>query len=82
MGRAALRWSAADLARESGVGYATIARFELGQAIQADNVALLRRALEAGGCRFLMSGPHKGAVVPPAPQAIEDRSAGNPTMPR
>jgi transcriptional regulator with XRE-family HTH domain len=56
MGRAALRWSAADLAKAAGVGYATIARFETGQPVTPETVATVRAALEAGGVEFIPAG--------------------------
>lgn len=82
MARAALGWSLDDLAESSGVSRRTIAKFEAGGSILPDNVEAMRRAMEAAGCRFLMNGPHKGAVVPPAAKPIEDKSGGNPLMPR
>lgn len=82
MARAALGWSWDELARAAGVGRRTVARFERGEAVSPGTVETLRKALEAGGCRFLMSGQFKGAVVPPAQKPIEDQSGGNPLMPR
>ena len=64
MARAALKWSAADLAREAGIGYATVARFESGQQVQSDSVGVMRQALERGGVEFIAPGsvvrPGKG----------------------
>lgn len=54
--RAFLRWSATDLAIESGVGVATIRRIELSEGVLSCNVRtleLLRGALEAAGIEFL-----------------------------
>ena len=56
MARAALKWSAHDLAREAQVGYATVARFESGQTVQADSIASMRAALEGGGVEFISAG--------------------------
>ena len=56
MARAALKWSATDLAREAAIGYATVARFESGQTVQADNIASMRLALERGGVEFISAG--------------------------
>ncbi len=56
MGRAALRWSAAELAKAAGVGYATVARYETGQAVTTETVATLQAALEAAGVEFIPAG--------------------------
>lgn len=56
MARAALKWSAADLAREAGIGYATVARFEAGSAVQQDSIETMRNALERGGVEFIAPG--------------------------
>lgn len=82
MARAAKGWSLDDLAEASNVGRRTIARYEVGESVSADSVEKLRKAFEAAGVQFLMSGPHKGAVVPPRLAPIEDRSGGNPLLPR
>lgn len=65
MARAALRWSWDNLAAESGVGRATIARFERGENVQPDRAQAMRQALEASGVLFVDSGKLAGAVVPP-----------------
>lgn len=54
--RALLRWSAADLARESAVGANTIRRAEVAEeaiALTAANQLAIRRALEAAGVEFI-----------------------------
>lgn len=54
--RALLRWSAADLARESAVGANTIRRAETAEeniALTAANQLALRRAFEAAGVDFI-----------------------------
>ena len=54
--RALLRWSAADLVRESGVSYATIHRAEAVNgktAMTFANASAIRRALEAAGVELL-----------------------------
>jgi transcriptional regulator with XRE-family HTH domain len=56
MARAALKWSANDLAREAVIGYATVARFESGQNVQMDSIAAMRGALERGGIEFIAAG--------------------------
>jgi ribosome-binding protein aMBF1 (putative translation factor) len=54
--RALLRWSAADLARESAVGVTTIRRAEVAESetslTTANNLAI-RRALESAGVEFI-----------------------------
>ncbi|WBY08325.1 helix-turn-helix transcriptional regulator [Sphingomonas sp. 7/4-4] len=62
MARAALEWSAQDLADAAGVGYATVARFELGKSVQDATVAKLRSALEAHRIRFIDSGKMAGGI--------------------
>jgi transcriptional regulator with XRE-family HTH domain len=56
MARAAVKWSAQDLAREAAIGYATVARFESGQTVQADSADAMRSALERGGVEFIAAG--------------------------
>ncbi len=54
--RALLRWSAADLVRESGVSHATIHRAETlngKTAMTFANATAIRRALEAAGVELL-----------------------------
>jgi transcriptional regulator with XRE-family HTH domain len=54
--RALLRWSAADLVRESGVSHATIHRAETANgktAMTFANATAIRRALEAAGVELL-----------------------------
>lgn len=65
MARAGLGWSAADLARSAGVGARTVARFELGEAVQPESVQAMRRALECAGILFLDNGKLAGGVIPP-----------------
>jgi hypothetical protein len=55
-GRALIRWSAEDLARESAVGLTTIRRAELLDGATSMTVAnnlAIRRALEAAGVDFI-----------------------------
>jgi hypothetical protein len=55
-GRALLRWSADDLARESALGVNTIRRAELAEdktSLTAANDLSVRRALEAAGVDFI-----------------------------
>jgi len=55
-GRALLRWSAADLARASGVSLPTIKRLELEQGVPSIGVGLLasiQASLEGAGVQFL-----------------------------
>jgi transcriptional regulator with XRE-family HTH domain len=54
--RALLRWSGADLVRESGVSHATIHRAEAVNGkttMTLANASAIRRALEAAGIEFL-----------------------------
>nr|WP_246685635.1 helix-turn-helix domain-containing protein [Methylobacterium sp. WL103] len=53
MGRAALGWSTADLAREADVGSNTINRFEAGQDARISSVDKIRDALERAGLQFI-----------------------------
>ena len=55
-GRALLRWSAADLARESALGVNTVRRAEVAgeeTSLTAANELAVRRALEAAGVEFI-----------------------------
>ena len=57
MARAALGWSIRKLAAEAGVGTATVARFETGQAEPIRVTAeAMQRALEAAGVVFTEHG--------------------------
>jgi ribosome-binding protein aMBF1 (putative translation factor) len=54
--RALLRWSAADLARESALGVNTVRRAEVAEeetSLTAANELAIRRALEAAGVEFI-----------------------------
>jgi len=62
MGRAALNWSRADLAKEAGVGVATVVRFESGVSVQDENIAAMKAAMEKRRVKFIEDGPLKGAV--------------------
>lgn len=60
MARVAVSWSAADLADASGVGEATIRRFETGRGeIFPHTLERIQRALEKKGVIFLASGELK-----------------------
>lgn len=55
-GRALIRWSAAELAREAKLGLATIRRAEVAEGVTSMTVAnglAVRRALEAAGVEFI-----------------------------
>jgi len=55
-GRALIRWSAADLAREAKLGLATIRRAEVAEGATSMTVAnelAVRRALEVAGVEFI-----------------------------
>ena len=63
--RALLLWSAEVLAKESGVGVATIRRLELAQGLPSSNVntlSAIKTALESAGVEFLGT-PQQGAGV-------------------
>jgi len=60
MARAALGWSVDQLAKASGVGSRTIARFEAGQAIQPEKMEAMRGALVAKGIAFTNGGKRAG----------------------
>jgi hypothetical protein len=50
-----------------GVSYRTIFRLENEQRdVQAEKVAVIPRAFEQAGVRFLDSGPDAGAIIPPS----------------
>lgn len=54
--RALLRWSAADLARESSVGANTVRRAEVAESVTsltAANELAIRRAFESAGVEFI-----------------------------
>ena len=54
--RALLKWSAEDLAKEAGVGIATVRRFELDKGVPSGQVRILgalKATLEAGGIEFI-----------------------------
>ncbi len=54
MGRAALAWTASELAKQSSVGVTTISRFESGLTSPTRaTLAAMRRALEAAGVEFI-----------------------------
>lgn len=64
--RALLRWSAAELAKRSGVSYASIARAEAVEGLpgmQVRNLAALKAALEAGGVSFIEADADGGPGV-------------------
>lgn len=66
MARAALRWSVNEAGHAAGVSYRTIVRLENEQRdIQIEKIAVIRRAFEAAGVRFIEEGTNAGGVVPP-----------------
>lgn len=56
MARAALKWSSHDLADAAGVARITVARFELGQAIEDVKRDAIQAAFERAGIVFFGSG--------------------------
>ena len=77
MARAALDWSIGDLADAAELDQLSVKRFENGDPLLPFKVEALRKAFEAKGVRFVMSGPFEGAVVPPGPQAIPAECNGH-----
>ena len=57
-----MKWSLTDLAEAAGVGRATAARFELGEAVEEIKVADMRKAFEAKRIQFVNKGRWAGAV--------------------
>lgn len=62
MARVALKWSAADLANEAGIGYATVARFESGRTVEPENVEKLRACFVGHGIEFINGGKRVGVA--------------------
>lgn len=54
--RALVSWTAEDLAREAGIGLATVKRFELGGDARQSSVDKMVAALESAGIRFIGAG--------------------------
>jgi hypothetical protein len=79
--RALLRWSAADLVRESGVSLATIHRAESVDGITAmtfSNASAVRRALENAGVEFIAENGGGLGVRLKRRLASIDENAGGP----
>lgn len=51
--RALLRWTAADLAKEAGLGAATVRRCEAGNGVLEKAQIAIQSALEAAGVEFI-----------------------------
>jgi transcriptional regulator with XRE-family HTH domain len=64
MARSGLNISGRELADLSGVGYATIARFEAGANITDENREKLKAALIAAGAQFTWRSGRAGVTVP------------------
>ena len=61
MARAALKWTALELAQAANIGVATVNRFEAGQGKpNGSTLDAMQRALEEGGAVFLDAGQMKG----------------------
>jgi hypothetical protein len=61
-GRALLNWTAATLAKRSGVSYPTVQRAETADGVprmKTPNLFAIQRALEEGGIVFLDPGEHR-----------------------
>lgn len=66
MARVSLGWTLDELAATSGVGRQAILRFEQDKTrFHPRNAVKVRKALEAGGVRFIDEGEFVGGVVPP-----------------
>jgi transcriptional regulator with XRE-family HTH domain len=65
MARAALGWSLNDLRDASGLGRATLARFELDSPVADATLATICATYEREGVEFIERGTHRGGVVPP-----------------
>ena len=62
MARASLSWSRAQLAEASGVGVATVVRFETGVTVLPETIAAMRAAFETRRVKFIEQGKFAGAV--------------------
>jgi hypothetical protein len=84
--RALLRWSAADLVRESGVSLATIHRAESVDGVTAmtlANATAIRRALENAGVEFIEeNGGGLGARLKQRLEFIDENGGGPGVRPR
>ena len=63
MARAALGWSARELAKKVGVATNTVSRFEVGGGMRVDTLAQLENALEKGGVIFIPRDANGGPGV-------------------
>ena len=79
--RAVLRWSVAHLAARTGVGTATIKRYEAGDGVPTSrkgHLATLRRAYEAVGIEFVGTPEDAPGIrvhpVPPDDDGVTDDS--------
>jgi DNA-binding transcriptional regulator YiaG len=67
MARAALGWSAHDLAAKTGLSYGAVQKAESAPGIPsmlAKNLLAIKSALEKGGCRFIDAGDYSGKGGP------------------
>lgn len=62
MARAALKWKLDDLAEHSGVGRATVARFEAGENVRPEMVETLRACFVRYGIEFINGGRRAGVA--------------------
>lgn len=63
--RGLLKWSAADLAKQSGVGLSTLLRLEAGDGVpgaQARTLEAIQKAFEAAGVEFIGSSTQNAGV--------------------
>ena len=62
MARAALNWTITGLSQASGVGRASVARFEIGEPVGLKLISAIRQAFESQGIRFFDTGQFAGGV--------------------
>lgn len=63
MARAALGWSAPDLAKKAGVSRNTVLRFENTEETHLSTVTALQTALEAAGIEFVWKDGKQGVLI-------------------
>lgn len=64
MARVALNWTTSDLAQKAGVGRATVARLELGNAVAQESAEKVQAAFERSGAIFGDDGDRVLVSVP------------------
>lgn len=69
MARAALQWSAEDLAQRSGVTSRTIQRYENGENTTIDTLAKIKAAFDQAGVTWVPENGGPATVRPPRDKA-------------